>query len=117
MTAALLLTILLIAALGASGVADFLLLEPRTTMVRQLGLKRGTETQLVIISVLIIGRLALGRGHGVLTTLIASFLVGYFLIALVLHRRVKDHPRNSFVCVTLAALSLTLAVLSEVTSR
>jgi hypothetical protein len=112
MTAGLVLTILLIAALGASAVADFLRLEPRTAMLRQLGLKRGTETQLGVISVLLVGGLALGRGHGVLTTVIAAFLVGYFLIALALHRRVKDHPRNSLVCIVLAALSLALAVLS-----
>jgi len=112
MTAGLIITILLIAALGASAVADFLRLEPRTAMLRQLGLKRGTETQFGVISVLIIGGLALGHGHGMLTTVIAAFLVGYFLIALALHRRVKDHPRNSLVCIILAALSLALAVLN-----
>ena len=112
MSASVCLAAILILALGASAVADFLSYAPRAAMVRHLGLKKGTETQLGVISVIVIALLLIGRGHGVVTTVVASFLVGYFLVALVLHRRVGDKTSYTIVCLALAGVSLALAVLA-----
>ena len=81
-------------------------------MIRRLGLKKGTETQLGVISLILIVMLGLGHGHGVMTTVVASFLVGYFVIALALHRRVNDKALYSLTCVALAGVSLGLALLA-----
>ena len=111
MPLSLLLTIVLSAALGASAVTDFLMIAPRVAMVRHLGLTKGTEAQLGVIAVLLITLVA-SVGDGVLTTLAASFYVGYFLVALALHRHLRDAARDSVVCAALAAVALALAVLA-----
>lgn len=116
MPLSLLLTIVLSAALGASAVADFLTIAPRVAMVRHLGLTKGTEAQLGVIAVLLITLVA-SVGDGVLTTLAASFYVGYFLVVLALHRRLRDAAPNSVVCAALAAVALALAVLASLIFR
>ena len=112
MSVAFVLSIILVVALGASAIADFLAFAPRAAMIRRLGLKKGTETQLGVISLILIVMLGLGHGHGVMTTVVASFLVGYFVIALALHRRVNDKALYSLTCVALAGVSLGLALLA-----
>ncbi len=112
MSVAFILFIILVVALGASAIADFLAFAPRAAMIRRLGLKKGTETQLGVISLILIVMLGIGHGHGVMTTVVASFLVGYFVIALALHRRVNDKALYSLTCVALAGVSLGLALLA-----
>ncbi len=110
MSVAFVFSIILVVALGASAIADFLAFAPRAAMIRRLGLKKGTETQLGVMSLVLI--VLLGIGHGALTTVVASFLVGYFLVALALHRRVNDKALYSFTGVALAGALLGLALLA-----
>ena len=110
MSVAFVFSIILVVALGASAIADFLAFAPRAAMIRRLGLKKGTETQLGVMSLVLIVLLGIGHGHGALTTVVASFLVGYFLVALALHRRVNDKALYSFTGVALAGALLGLAL-------
>jgi hypothetical protein len=107
---ALLLSVVLIVVAGGTAVADLLHNASRVATLQRLGLRRGTEAQVGIIKLLAVAGLLVGRGAGPLTVGASWFLVAYFLVAAVMHRRVKDSWRVIRVPLALALVALLCAV-------